>query len=280
MSFRLRDELTRNLAELRHEPSNKRVRALLGDKAVIDSTRAVLVWEPRRVVPSYAVPVGDVLGELVAENSGAPAASPEPAGVRMPELTDLPVLDPRIPFAAHTTEGKAVAVQARDGAARGAGFLPADGDLRDHVILDFAGFDVWYEEDEPVVGHPRDPFHRIDVLRSSRPVRIELDGQVIAESSRAHLLFETMLPVRYYFHREDVRTDLKPGSRRSYCAYKGQASYWSPEVRGRYVDGLGWSYEAPLHDAEQVAGMIAFYTEHADLVLDGEHQERPVTPWS
>ena len=87
--------------------------------------------------------------------------------------------------------------------------------------------DAWYEEDERVHGHPRDPFSRIDVRVTSRPVRIELDGQVLAETTRARMLFETGIHTRFYVPKEDVRGELTPTTRRSYCPYKGEASYWS-----------------------------------------------------
>ena len=95
------------------------------------------------------------------------------------------------------------------------------------MILDFAGFDAWLEEDEPLVGHARDPYHRIDMRRSSREVRIELDGALLARSTRAVLLFETSLPTRFYLPREDVVAEHRPSDRRSICAYKGHAAYWS-----------------------------------------------------
>jgi uncharacterized protein (DUF427 family) len=130
------------------------------------------------------------------------------------------------------------------------------------------------------VGHPRDPFHRIDVLASSRHLRLELDGHVLAESSRPMLLFETMLPVRYYLPRGDVRAKLVRSDTHTYCAYKGKASYWSANVGGRLVPDLAWTYREPLTDASRVGGLIAFFNERVDVVLDGQRSERPVTPWS
>ncbi len=277
MSIRVRDQLMRALGELRHEPTAKRVRATLGDQTVIDSTRAVLVWEPRRVVPSYAVPAEDVRGELVPRQPTMPTA---PVGVHLPDLSAVPILDPRVPFDVHSTEGEPIGVRAPSGDRTAAGFRPTDPDLAGHVVLSFADFDAWYEEDQRIVSHPRDPFHRIDVLPSSRHVRLELDGQLLAESTRAHLLFETMLPTRYYLPREDVRTELRPSATRTFCAYKGEASYWSPEVGGRVVDDLVWGYQAPLHDAAEVRGLVAFFEEKVDLVLDGQGRDRPLTPWS
>jgi uncharacterized protein (DUF427 family) len=279
MSTQVHELLASGMGELRYERTAKRVRATLGGATAVDSTRAVLVWEPRRVVPSYAVPAADVHGELVP--SAAPTTDGElAAGSPLPDVFARPVLDPSVPFSAHTTAGEAVDVRANGEISLGAGLRLADPDLAGYVVLDFPAFDGWSEEDEPIVGHPRDPFHRIDVLASSRRIRLELDGQVLAESSRPMLLFETMLPVRYYLPREDIRAELVPSDTRTYCAYKGQASYWSARVGGALVPDLAWTYREPLTDASRVGGLVAFFNERVDTVLDGQRSERPVTPWS
>ena len=143
-------------------------------------------------------------------------------------------------------------------------------------MLDFFSFDEWFEEDERIVGHPRDPFKRIDVRSSSRHVRIELDGQVLAESFRPMLLFETGLPTRYYLPREDVRMDLlRPTSTRTWCAYKGEATYWSLDLGDRTLEDLVWTYEAPLSDAGAVIDRVAFFNERVDIVVDGVRGDRP-----
>jgi len=278
MSTQMRALLTSGFDALRYEPTGKRIRAVLGGATAVDSTRAMLVWEPRRIVPSYAVPAGDVQGELAPVAAAAGDAGA--AGVRMPSLSSRPVLDPSVPFTVHTADGQPVDVLAHGQERPGAGFRPADPDLAGYVVLDFRAFEAWYEEDEPNVGHPRDPFHRIDVLASSRHVRLELDGQVLAESSRPALLFETMLPVRYYLPRQDLRAALSPSDTRTYCAYKGQASYWSATVGDQVIRDIAWTYEQPLHDAVQVRGLIAFFDERIDVTVDGERRERPITPWS
>lgn len=278
MSVRVRDALTGPLDELRYEPCGKRVRATLGGRTVVDSTRAVLLWEPRRVVPSYAVPRDDVDGELVAVRPRAADPAADSIGLRFPDVTQRRILDPSVPFDVHTAAGEPVEIGAGD---RSTGaFQLADPDLADRLVLDFAGFDEWYEEEERIFSHPRDPFHRIDVLPSSRHVRLELDGHVLAESSRPWLLFETLLPVRFYLPHEDVRADLSPSPTRTYCAYKGEASYFSPRVGGDLVRDLAWSYQDPLTDALRVAGLVAFFDERVDVVLDGVRRERPITPWS
>lgn len=253
----MQDLLAGARSELRHEPIERRVRALLSSETVVDSTRAVLVWEPRRVVPSYAVPAADIRGELTPARANE---EPVPG-----------VLHPGIPFDVHTAPGEPVAIAGR----AGAGFRLADEELADYVALDFAAFDEWYEEDEPIVGHPRDPFHRVDVRRTSRPLRIELDGDVLAETTAARLLFETSIPTRFYVPREDVRVPLHPSSRRTYCPYKGQASTWSVDVGGRRHEDVAWSYEQPLPDGPPIAGLVAFWDERVDVIFDGERRKRP-----
>ena len=278
MSTQLRRSLMSGLDGLRHEPSPKRIRAALGDQTVVDTTRAMLLWEPRRVVSSWAVPVEDVAAELVPGAAATTVADRE--GYALPDISERPVLDPSIPFAVHTAEGEVVDVRVGGQVRAGAGLRLADPDLDGYVVLDFGAFDTWWEEDEVNVGHPREPFHRIDVLRSSRQVRLELDGQVLAESSRPQLLFETLLPIRFYLPREDVLAELVPSPTRTTCAYKGYASYWSLVVGGREVTDLAWTYEKPLREASEVAGRVAFFDERVDVVLDGVRRERPVTPWS
>jgi uncharacterized protein (DUF427 family) len=256
MSTRMRDVMTQARGELRYEPIDWRVRANLGTQTVVDSTRAMLVYEPRRVCPSYAVPVEDIRAEL----SAAPATNDHADGV----------LHPGIPFSVHTAAGEPVSIGDRVGA----GFRFADEDLEGYVELDFAAFD-WYEEDERIIGHPRDRYHRVDVRQSARPVRIEIDGEVVAETTRARLVSETQLPLRFYIPREDVRVGLHPSSQRTYCPYKGQASYWSVELGGRRHEDLGWTYEEPLPDAVALGGLVAFWDERVDVFLDGELRGRP-----
>jgi uncharacterized protein (DUF427 family) len=253
----MQDLITRARDELRYEPIERRVRALAGSEPVIDSRRPVLLWEPRRAVPSYAVPEEDIRAEVTA----APPADGNAPGV----------LHPGIPFSNHTAAGEPVSIGDREGA----GFRLADDALAGYVALDFKAFDEWYEEDERVAGHPRDPFHRVDVRQTERPVRIEVDGEVVAETTRARLLFETSLPTRFYIPREDVRLELHPHERRTYCPYKGEASYWSVDVGGRRREQLAWSYEQPLPDMPAIAGMLAFWDDRVDTYVDGELRSRP-----
>jgi uncharacterized protein (DUF427 family) len=262
MSTRMRDAMLRRLADLRHEPTEKRIRVVAGGDTVVDTTRAMLVWEPRRVVPSYAVPVADLRAELV------PAAS---AGV--PPADRPALLHPGIPFAVHSSSGEALTVRVGDEVREAAAFRPDDPDLSGYVILDFPAFDAWYEEDDRLVGHPRDPFHRVDIRPGSRLVRVEFGGRLLAESSAPVVGVETNLPTRFYLPREDIRAELRPSARRTYCAYKGEASYRSIDER----QDLAWTYEAPLPDAARLTGLIAFFDELVDVTVDGDRRKRPRT---
>lgn len=272
MATRMGARFTGDLAALRYEPVAKRVRAVASGRTFADSRRAVLVWEPKRVVPSYAFPLPDLRATLTPSDDAPQAEHP----VRMAE-GGPPVLDPRTAFAAHTCPGRPLTLAGDGVSLPGAGFQPADPDLGEHVVLDFGAFDEWLEEAEPIVGHPRDPFSRIDIRRSDSRVRIEVDGVVVADSTASRMLFETGITPRYYLPRADVRMDLlTPSDTRTTCAYKGHASYWSV---GGHRD-LAWTYDEPLSDARDIAGYIAFLTERAEVFLDGERLPRPVTPWS
>jgi uncharacterized protein (DUF427 family) len=164
-----------------------------------------------------------------------------------------------------------------DGAAEGID----DPDLEGYLALDFHAFDAWFEEAEPIVGHPRDPFKRIDIRESSRHVQVQVGGETVADSRRASLLFETGLPVRYYIPPDDVRSELlTPTDHETYCAYKGQASYWTVEAGGERHENLAWTYSEPLSDSRQISGMIAFFNERSDILVDGEPMARPKTQWS
>jgi len=258
MTIRVSHALFSQLPELRYEPIEQWVRATIAGEVVLDSTKAMLVWEPRRVVPSYAVPFADLAATLVPTQSAPESPSP--------------VLHPGIPFVHHSTPGAAFDVVVGDRALAGAAFEPAG--LPGYVVLDFRAFDGWREEADDIVAHPRDPYHRVEIRPSTRQVRISLDGTVLAESSRPVLVFETLLMTRFYLPREDVVAPLSVSPTATACAYKGRATHYS-------VDGcrdVAWSYLEPLPDVGRLAGLVAFYDEKVDVTVDGVLRDKPSGP--
>src|SRR5579864_1404391 len=140
----------------------------------------------------------------------------------------------------------------------------------------------WYEEDEEIFRHPRNPYKRVDAIRSSRRVQVILCGSVVADTNRAVFLFETGLPTRYYIPREDIRAcTFEPSERQTRCPYKGVAAYHSVIIgKQRYPD-LVWYYPDPIEECPKIAGLISFFNEKVDAILvDGEIMEKPSTPWS
>jgi uncharacterized protein (DUF427 family) len=152
----------------------------------------------------------------------------------------------------------------------------------DHVRIDWSAMDAWFEEEEEVFVHPRDPFKRVDILHASRHVVVSIGDVQLAETRRPTLLFETSLPTRYYFSKTDVRMDrLTPIAKRTGCAYKGFATYWVYSVGGQVIEqDVAWSYPTPLAEAVKIAGMIGFYNETLDIDVDGVRQPRPKTEFS
>ena len=240
------------------EPSPRWVRAYAGGVAVADSKRVLLAFEPRRL-PVYWFPTADVRMDLLH-----PTRQGDPPSAGTVRWT-LNVGDRTVENAAWSYPDPG----------------PERAALRDHVAFYWSRMDAWYEEDDEVFVHPRDPYHRVDVLHSSRHVRVELDGQLLAESTRSRLLFETGLPTRYYLPKLDVRMDLlEPTATTTRCPYKGVAVYWSLRLGDSTVEDIVWSYPLPIPECPKVENLLSFYNEKVDIWVDGELQPRPVTPWS
>lgn len=145
--------------------------------------------------------------------------------------------------------------------------------LADYVAFYWDRMDEWYEEEEEVFGHPKDPYHRIDVLHSARHVRVDVGGVAVAESVRPRLLFETSLPTRYYLPALDVRQDLLvPSQTTSYCAYKGSARYYHLHIDEMLYKDYIWFYPAPNPGYGKIQDLLCFYNEKVDLFVDGEKQ--------
>jgi uncharacterized protein (DUF427 family) len=277
MATRLSKVLTGTFPQLRYEPTAKRIRARLDGNIVVDTVRARLIWEPRRVTPIFAVPEQDLLAELAAP--ALPPADVEEHGFALRQGAAPTALDPGTGFGRHTCAGEELDVVTASETVPRAAFRPEDPDLAGYVVLDFSAFG-WLEDDEEIIGHPRDPFHRVDIRASSQTVEVALEGVTLASTNRAQWLYETLLPVRYYIPPADVHLDLLEESpRRTVCPYKGQASYWNYPGSGEGRN-IAWSYDRRFPDAAQIHGLISFFNERVDLSVGGVLQPRPVSPWS
>ena len=249
---------TATRGRIRLERGSKRVRVYLGGELVADTAHPMLVWE-KPYYPAYYFPVEDVRTDLL-EPDGGVSHSP--------------------------SRGDAITFTVRAGAkgAQGSALRYLDSpieELRGLVRFDWDSMDAWFEEDEEVFTHPRDPYTRVDILASSRHVRVEIEGETVAESTSPRLLFETGLPVRYYLPKTHVRMDLLvPTDTVSYCPYKGEAEWWSIRVGDSIREDLAWSYRTPLAESQKVAGLISFYNEKVDIYVDGVLEQRPHTKFS
>jgi uncharacterized protein (DUF427 family) len=154
-------------------------------------------------------------------------------------------------------------------------------DIADLVAFYWNKMDAWFEEDQQIFVHARDPYHRVDVVESSRHLEVRIDGVSVAESRRPMMLYETGLPTRYYLPRLDVRMDLfRPSDSHTACPYKGTARYWTGTIDGREYPDLLWGYDTTIPEMPRIAGCVCFYDEKVDVYVDGELQPRPQTPWS
>ncbi|MEV6814139.1 DUF427 domain-containing protein [Micromonospora sp. NPDC051296] len=240
------------------EPVPRRIRAFLAGERVLDTTRARYVWE-WPFYPQYYIPVDDVNRDFLVDEQKTEQSRRGTArlhGLRVGETS-------------RATCARRYGDDARAG-------------LTDTIRFDWAAMDAWFEEDEQVFVHPRNPYARVDALRSTRRVRVELDGTVLADSASPVLVFETGLPTRYYLNRTDVNfRHLVPSATATSCPYKGRTSdYWSVRVNGTVHADLAWSYAFPTATLLPIAGLIAFYNEKVDLIVDGERLLRPKTHFS
>jgi uncharacterized protein (DUF427 family) len=242
------------------EPTPKRIRVEVDGETIADSRRAVILQESG-LQPVYYFPPDDVRTDLF-------------------EPTERHTKCP--------TKGEASYYSIRLGereVKNGAWYYPDPIEGAEQIAGMIAFYwdrvDRWLEEDEEILVHPRDPYHRIDVLPSSRHVRISLEGELLAESTRPIALFESNLPSRWYLPREDVVAELEPTETVTHCGYKGQASYYAVRLgSGDTVPDLVWTYTDPFPEAGRIQNMLCFFNERVDIELDGEPQERPVSAWS
>jgi uncharacterized protein (DUF427 family) len=244
------------------EPTIKRVRVRFGGATIADSRRVLILFEQGHL-PVYYFPLEDVDGDYL-------------------EPSDKHTTCPRKGEASYYT------IRVGDRAAEDAAWRysePIDEcpDISGHVAFYWSKMDTWWEEDDEVFKHARDPYHRVDALRSSRHVKVEVDGEVVAETDRPLLVVETGLPPRWYVPRADVRLELlTPTDTQSTCPYKGVASYFSMTVNGTEHEDIAWTYNAPWPEAPKIEQAMCFFNERdaVTLTVDGEDVERPETHWT
>jgi uncharacterized protein (DUF427 family) len=237
------------------EPVPRRVRAWLGGQLVLDTTEALYVWEWPNY-PQYYVPLADVRPEFLIDEAHGQ----------------------RTHLGQRQTYGLAVGDVTRPGAAwvYTESTVP---ELVGRARFEWSALEHWFEEDEEVFVHPRSPYSRVDALRSTRTVHVELEGVVLADTTSPVMVFETGLPTRYYLNRTDVDfAHLESSDTETSCPYKGTTSdYWSIRLGDTLYEDLAWAYDFPTRQLLPIAGLISFYNEKVDVFLDGVLQERPQT---
>ena len=243
------------------EVSTRLVRVTFGNEEVARSDAALLVRETAHT-PVYYFRQADVRMDLMA-------------------LTDYSTHCPFKGDASYWT------IQAGDKVAEDAVWSYRDpydevARLKDHVAFFWNKMDAWFEEDEEIYVHPRDPYKRIDAVPSKRKVEVIVDGVTVANSTSSHFLFETGLPTRYYLPRNAVKgVELIPSDTQSQCPYKGTASYYSVKVGEHVFEDLVWSYPDPIAECPKIKDLLCFFNEHVDAIyIDGELVRKVKTPWS
>jgi uncharacterized protein (DUF427 family) len=237
------------------EPSNKRVRVFVAGVCIVDSDDALYVWEgpwyPQYYLPRAAFGEGTLVPTSTTERSpsrGTATYFTVRAGGR--ELVDAAwsYTDSPIPS------------------------------LRERVRLDWDAMGAWFEEDDEIFVHPRNPSTRVQILPSSRHVTVGIDGLVVADSHRPWFLYESGLPRRTYIPKLDVRMDLLVATETtSQCPYKGTASYWSVRAGDQIHEDIAWAYPTPRRESELITGLVSFYDERVDVTVDDVPQPRPRT---
>jgi uncharacterized protein (DUF427 family) len=239
------------------EPTPKRLRVEVGGVTIADSRRAMMLHESGQQ-PIYYFPPQDVRVDVL-------------------EDSDRHTHCPKKGDASYYTI-RAGGEEVKDGAWYYPDPLPGAPPIKGLIAFYFNRMGRWLEEDEEIGVHPRDPYHRVDVLATDRHIRVSLEGTVLAETDRAVALFESNLPARWYLPAEDVKVELEPSDTLTRCPYKGTASYYSAKVEGG--KDLVWYYEQPLDEVGRIKGLVCFFNEKVDIELDGELQQRPDSPWS
>jgi uncharacterized protein (DUF427 family) len=232
------------------EPLRRRMSVELGGRTIARSDDAVLLFEPARYPVAY-FPIGDI-GDGVLQPATRETAHPD-----LGKTTWFDVIggDGRV---------------ARRGAWRHLDPPEPAAALRDTVAFAWRAMDAFYEEDERILGHAADPYHRIDIRRTSRHLVAQLGDHVVADTHAPLVLYESGFAPRWYVPRADIAADaLEPVQEQTFCPYKGVASYY--DVGG--VRQAAWSYRAPFAEVERIADLVSFYPEKVAITIDGQRLE-------
>src|SRR6476620_6203722 len=236
------DERARLKEGVHIERSSRRVRTYFGGKLIADSEHVLLVYETKRP-PAYWFPIADVRMEYMEQSQQATDA-----------IRWRLVVKDRI---AHNAARAYI---------KPTGYRAA---LEDHLTLFWNEMDAWFEEDEQIFVHPRDPYTRVDTVHSSRHVRVEIEGVTLGETRQPILLFETGLPTRYYIPKLDVRMNVPaPTESVTQCPYKGVARYWSARVGDKLVKDIVWSYPAPIPEWPEDGKLAKFLKKECRFVVE------------
>jgi len=250
-----------NNLRFRWEDSRRRVRVIFNGVTIADSTHVMLLHEFGHL-PVFYFPFEDVRRDLM-------------------EATNHSTHSPLKGDASYWT------IRVGERAAENAAWsylrpLPNGPLVKDYMAFYWNKMDAWYEEDEQVFAHARDPYKRVDILPSSRHVRVVLGGVTVVDTHHPRLLIETGLPTRYYIPQQDIRLELfETTESSSRCPYKGQASYWSAKIGDKIYKDIVWSYHNPLPACSPIAKLLSFYNERVDAIyVDEEQIAVPKTQWS
>ena len=229
-------------ASRRLDPARRRLRARLGGRWLFDTLDACLFYERGRH-PVYAIPLASLDPNLLetAEDAskhgdGQWWSLRTGDGVRPAVARTWPTAPADLPF------------------------------LKNYVAIDMAAADAWFEEDTEIFFKPRDPYRRVDILESSRSLRVEVDGVVVVHTRRPRLVLETSMPVQWYSPRADTKMAyLFESPLQSYCQYKGRARYWDVTISGETYQAMAWSYQDAVLEASALTGLVGFPRTHASV---------------
>ncbi len=216
----------------------KRIRGVLANETILDTRRGKMLHETGEFIQWY-IPLEDVRSEVL---------KPSNRRTSNPYKGDTTFYNVRV--------GEHVETNAAWSHERAPQASPP---LRDLVAFDFARLDAWFEEDDQIFGHSRDPYHRFDCRHTSEHVEVHVGGKAIADTRRAIKRFETSMPSRYYIPVEHVKPDaLTPSDTRTLCPYKGEAAYYNVQGGARTLTDGAWPCRRHMAKPSSRSVMSAF----------------------